>query len=196
MSYKKTKSNQTAKEAYARAVELISERGYHGTSLRTIAGAIGIQMSSLYYYFPSKQDLLMQIMRSTLTDLTAEVVAAVGGVHGTTARFEAGIRAHIEFHAKRRLEILITDSELRALEPENHRNVVQMRDRYGNIFVEILEAGCREGAFNVADTRIAMSALLMMCADVATWYRPEGRLTVSEIADQYVRLCMQGVGQH
>jgi len=178
---------------YARAVELMAARGYHGTSLRTVASAVGVQMASLYYYFPSKQELLMEIMRRTLTDIIAEIGAAVEQAEGPTAKFEAGIRAHVEFHANRRLEVLITDSELRALEPRNRVKIVKLRDRYGKIFLDILEDGCEQKVFDVPDTRVAMSALLLMTSDVVMWYRPEGRFTLTEIAEQYVRLCMQAV---
>ena len=196
MSSSQSKPRQTGTEVYDRAVELMAARGYHGTSLRTVAGAVGVQMSSLYYYFPSKQALLMEIMRRTLTDIIAEVKTAIADAEGPAAKFEAGIRAHVEFHANRRLEILITDSELRALEPKNRPKIVKLRDRYGKIFIEILEDGCDQGVFDVPDTRVAMSALLLMTSDVVTWYHPEGRLTIPEIADQYVRLCLHGVGAH
>ena len=69
----------TEQSIYQAAVRLIFERGYHGTSLRAVAGEVGLQMASLYYYFPSKQDLLLQIMRHTMGDLTATVERAIAG---------------------------------------------------------------------------------------------------------------------
>jgi AcrR family transcriptional regulator len=40
------------------AMSLMSERGVEGTSMRELATAVGLNVASLYHYFPSKKDLL------------------------------------------------------------------------------------------------------------------------------------------
>jgi AcrR family transcriptional regulator len=44
------------------ALELFSERGYFGTTLRDIARAVGVRESALYHYFPSKEALFEAIL--------------------------------------------------------------------------------------------------------------------------------------
>jgi AcrR family transcriptional regulator len=185
--------NNTEEVVYQAAVDLMAARGYHGTSLRDVAKAVGVQMSSLYYYFPSKQELLMAIMRRTMRDLHAFVEPAIRVESDPRAQLEAGIRAHVLFHADRRRETLVTDSEIRALEGENRDEIVALRDRYGELFGAVLEAGKQEGAFTFADVHIATNALMTMCAGVATWYRPNGRMSLPEIAEQFSQLFLAGV---
>ncbi|MEK7871954.1 MAG: TetR/AcrR family transcriptional regulator [Nitrospirota bacterium] len=43
-------------------LRLFSERGYHATSIRTIARTAGITEGLIYHYFDSKEDLLMTIV--------------------------------------------------------------------------------------------------------------------------------------
>ena len=50
------------------AVALFTERGYATTSLREIADRVGITKASLYYHYPSKQDLLAAVVAPLLTD--------------------------------------------------------------------------------------------------------------------------------
>jgi AcrR family transcriptional regulator len=50
------------------AVVLFTERGYATTSLREIADRVGITKASLYYHYPSKQDLLAAVVAPLLTD--------------------------------------------------------------------------------------------------------------------------------
>src|SRR5262245_56233720 len=90
---------------YDAAARLISERGYPGTSQRAIADAVGLQMSSLYYYFASKQDLLLEIMVRPMRDLISAVEQGVARAgKAPEPRLRAAIRGHILFHADRRQE--------------------------------------------------------------------------------------------
>lgn len=58
------------------AVELFTERGYEKTSLREIADRVGITKASLYYHYPSKQALLLDIVEPLLQDWADSVAAA------------------------------------------------------------------------------------------------------------------------
>ncbi|MBP7331524.1 MAG: TetR/AcrR family transcriptional regulator [Firmicutes bacterium] len=44
-----------------KAVELFSEKGYYGTSIREIASAVECSLPMLYYYFKNKNDLYEEI---------------------------------------------------------------------------------------------------------------------------------------
>jgi AcrR family transcriptional regulator len=183
----------TEQSIYQAAVRLIFERGYHGTSLRAVAGEVGLQMASLYYYFPSKQDLLMQIMRHTMGDLTATVERAIAGAVDPEERLRAAIRAHILFHAERREEAFVVDAELRALVPANYAAVVETRDRYEQLFAEVLRDGAEQGRFRVPDAKLAVFGLMALFTGVAVWYRPNGRLSLEQVADIYTDLFLRGV---
>ncbi|MEV0716516.1 helix-turn-helix domain-containing protein [Asanoa sp. NPDC050611] len=49
------------------ALALFTDRGYATASLREIADRVGITKASLYYHFPSKQDLLVAVVQPLLT---------------------------------------------------------------------------------------------------------------------------------
>jgi AcrR family transcriptional regulator len=183
----------TGQAVYDSAVDLMFERGYAGTSLRDVAQRVGLQMSSLYHYYPSKQALIVEIMHTTMRDLLAAVREAIDAETAPRRRLVAAIRAHIMFHATRRKENFIADSEIRALEPENRARIVELRDEYEGLFNTILDEGRSQGAFGVDDVRIATRALLSMTNGVATWYQPGGRLELDEIADQYCTIFLNGI---
>jgi AcrR family transcriptional regulator len=44
------------------ALQLMSQRGVDGTSMRDLASAAGLNVASLYHYFPSKRDLLEAVL--------------------------------------------------------------------------------------------------------------------------------------
>jgi AcrR family transcriptional regulator len=44
------------------SLSLMSQRGVDGTSMRDLASAAGLNVASLYHYFPSKRDLLESVL--------------------------------------------------------------------------------------------------------------------------------------
>jgi AcrR family transcriptional regulator len=169
------------------------ELGYHGTSTRAIAKAVGIESSSLYYHYPSKQHVLVDIMTHNMRDLIADVEAAVAQQREPAGRLRAAILAHVRFECRQRMQSFVSDSEIRALEPANRAAVVELRDQYERIFERILKEGLAAGQFAVDDIRLTVMALMALCTGVSTWYQPDGRLGPDEIADRYVALALAGI---
>jgi len=63
------------------ALSLMAQRGVDGTSMRDLASAAGLNVASLYHYFPSKRDLLVAVLdeRGFLEQLATERPAALRG---------------------------------------------------------------------------------------------------------------------
>jgi AcrR family transcriptional regulator len=55
------------------ALSLMAQQGVDGTSMRNLAAATGLNVASLYHYFPSKRDLLVAVLeeRGFVDDPTA-----------------------------------------------------------------------------------------------------------------------------
>jgi len=49
----------------AAAIEVMSEKGYPATSIQEVADRVGVLKGSLYHYFPSKEELLVQILNES-----------------------------------------------------------------------------------------------------------------------------------
>jgi AcrR family transcriptional regulator len=56
----------TREEILTTAQRLFTERGVRATSIGQVAAAVGMTRANLYYYFPSKDDLLSETLASTL----------------------------------------------------------------------------------------------------------------------------------
>lgn len=62
------------------AIDLFSQDGYNGVSIRDITGNVGIKESSLYHYFSSKQEIIDTIYAFFKKMLSDEKTAATPGV--------------------------------------------------------------------------------------------------------------------
>lgn len=190
-------SPQAASPTAARIVEAATNqffaRGFHGASMKDLAAEAGVRSATLYYHFPNKEQILVEIMRTTLDDLIATVRAGVASEPDPVAALRAAVTTHIHFHVAHHREVFLCDAELRALSPEARSNVVALRDEYEEIFRAILRAGRDAGLLMVPDVHLVTRSLLASCSGVAFWFRPDGAMTVDEVAAAYVALFLRAL---
>lgn len=173
------------------AITLFRARGYHGTSVRALADTLRIEAASLYYHFPSKQEILFDLFERTMDALYDGLERAIAGGGTPEEQLRAAVHFHVLFHIARQDEAFISHSELRSLSPENHRRVIRKRDRYEKTVRDLLAAGVRRGDFVIADVRLTSIAILMMCSGVSDWFAGRGRLTPAKVADRYADMVIR-----
>jgi AcrR family transcriptional regulator len=59
------------------ALDLFAEKGYFGTSLRDVAGAVGVRESALYNYFASKESLFEALLAEQSADKSERLAAVL-----------------------------------------------------------------------------------------------------------------------
>ncbi|MDL2269840.1 TetR/AcrR family transcriptional regulator [Desulfosarcina sp. OttesenSCG-928-G17] len=175
------------------SIDLFFRKGYFATSISEIAAGCGIQKASIYYHYPSKEDLLFHIMNATMTDLTDSLRRCLSGETDIEQRMRTAVREHVRFHLDRQKENFIANSELRGLTPEHYQVIVEKRDEYEEIFQDIIRRGTQAGVFADGDAKILSYAILTLCTAGASWYKPAGRLSVKEISDIYEQFIIAGL---
>ena len=163
------------------AAELFREKGFEGTTIRDIAGAVGMQSGSPFYHFANKHELLMAVMEEGLR-LGLERSRAVVEAEGLTAveRFRQLVRAHYGIlHETGSDFIPVMLYDWRSLPAPYRRRIVELKDRYDAVWQATLDALHAEGRLG-ADARIARLMILGAINFSATWYRarPRGRAGV------------------
>lgn len=175
------------------ALELFTKRGFHATSMRNVADKVQVRPASLYHWFPSKQALLQSIMRRFLEGLTREVTRAIDRHSSPVNRLAAAVWVHVVYHGTHRRAAFVADTEVRALEGDDAEVIMRMRDSYEEIFRQIIADGVESGDFEVRDERVATYAILLQCTGVALWFRPDGPLTLPEIAEMHVEIVLNSL---
>jgi AcrR family transcriptional regulator len=72
-----TAPNDTRQRILDVALDLFTEQGYDGTSLREIAEQLGVTKAALYYHFESKEDILMAL-HMRIHDFGREALMLIG----------------------------------------------------------------------------------------------------------------------
>jgi AcrR family transcriptional regulator len=168
------------------ALRLFIEKGYGTTSIRDIAAEVGINSATLYHYFPSKYDILIDIVSEAWRSIFDEVTRRMAAAHDSwTERLHTFVNFHVEHHCNNTEQVRITSEAIRHF----HQNALTIfqgrRDDYQQILIDILDQGREAGEFHFDDVKITSYAILQMLTGIANWYRPSGRLTPADISDLY-----------
>jgi len=99
----------------------------------------------------------------------------------------------MSFHLKRQKETFIATSELRGLSEAHYIDIVAQRDSYERIFQQVIRQGVDQGIYAEGDVKILSYAILTLCTAGAFWFRPDGRLSVNEIAVIYENFVLNGL---
>jgi AcrR family transcriptional regulator len=161
--------------------------------MRAIASALGMQPAALYYYYPSKEDLLFSIMDTAVDALTDRVLDAIDPQAPAAARLVQGVEAHITAVADHLDELSVFLHELKSLSPARQSDLIAKRDRYERIFRDILLDGSRAGEIRDIDSRLAGFLILAACNWLYTWYRPDGEHSSQAIANAFSEMLLHGL---
>lgn len=188
-------SSATRERILDAAIELFWTEGYGGAGLRDIADLAAINVASIYHYFPSKQDLLVAIIQQTYQQSLDQAERAVADADGPAPALVALTHHHVVFHCSHPRETGISDRELGSVTINVRQRLVDVRDAYERLWDGVLEDGIDQEIFAAEDREITRIATITMCSSVAVWYKPNGRLTVDQVARAYSRLVLRMVAR-
>jgi TetR/AcrR family transcriptional regulator, cholesterol catabolism regulator len=170
------------------AVELFASRGFDATSVRDIAAQAGVQPASVYYYYPSKEALLIAIV-DRAADMVAQQITAAVTSADPWRRLEQACATHLS-------ALLGGDGYMRVLATEIpsrragdvQQALVRTRNSYEEIFRELIAAlPVRRGL----DRSYLRLVLLGSINWTLLWYR-EGGDSPAIIARRTVNLIRRG----
>jgi AcrR family transcriptional regulator len=170
------------------AIRLFRERGFHATSMQDLAEGLGMNRGSLYHYIDSKDDLLWSIVSGALRQLDDQLRPILEAEAPGRERLRLAIAAHLAFAAEHADELSLVQVELRSLSPERRATIVERRDAYERMWRAAISAAIAEGTLRPVNVRLAAIAILSACNWFTQWYRPEGPLSVDDIATEFADL--------
>jgi AcrR family transcriptional regulator len=168
------------------AATVFARRGYHATTMRTLARASGMSLAGMYHYVSGKEELLYLIQRGFFQRVLEGARRAVADARDAEGKVRALVHHHVAFFADHMSEMKVLSHEADSLTGARDAEVRTLKRDY----VDLL-AGAMAAA-GAADPRTAALALFGMMNWIYTWYRPDGRLSPAELADTFARVALHG----
>jgi AcrR family transcriptional regulator len=179
-------------EIVAVATRYFGDKGYEDTKWADVATAVGLGPTALYHYFESKQQCLFEILVEAIEDARAEFLRLTEGDFATA--FPAVVRGSFVRSDREalRARVLVAEQGL-VRHPRSAPREEEARKRaftevkaYEAGWRDLLAAGMEEGTIPRTDPDLLARAVIGIYNSVWHWYRPEGRLSLDEVADFYV----------
>jgi TetR/AcrR family transcriptional regulator, cholesterol catabolism regulator len=193
MSTKSERNELTKARARELGARLFAEKGYPETTTRELAAAMKVTNGTFYYYFSSKEDLLYEISRDALTEITAAVTVALDGVADPETRIRRIIAAHMTTilgspDSQRALEM-----NWRSLTGQKRQEVVEARAGYeGLLRREILSAQASGVLRGDTEAKILTLLLLNLMNWTIFWYRAGRDLAIDDLTIGIQRVFLDG----
>jgi AcrR family transcriptional regulator len=96
------KAEETGRRILDAALELFRQEGFDITTMRDIARKAGVATGAAYYYYPSKDAIVMDFYQRSCTEMQPKIEAAVAHASGLESRLRESIRAKLAHFAPNR----------------------------------------------------------------------------------------------
>jgi AcrR family transcriptional regulator len=173
----------------AAAAGLYAKHGFQGASVADLANACSTSKSLVYHYFPSKEDILYEVMAAHLEQL---VEAADDAMRAGDAkeRLRALALSFMRLYEGAQHSHKVLLNELDNLPPERRAEVVRKQRR----IIAVVESLVREVRPDLGPITLPLTMLFFgMINWTHTWFRPGGAMSAEKLADLAVSLLLEGL---
>ncbi|AWM05048.1 TetR/AcrR family transcriptional regulator [Bradyrhizobium symbiodeficiens] len=181
------------REAVLRAaVQLFLEQGYHRVTLNEVAERLNITKPALYNYFRGKDEILFECW-SMGAELVDSVITEINAGSGSgLARLRKLVHAYAALMATDFGASLVR-FDLRDLTERNAAVARAAKKRIDATFRDYIAAGMADGSINPCDPKLAAFAIAGSLNWIGHWYRRDGGLSPTAIADEFTARLTEGL---
>ena len=195
MSAASTPEISRREQLLAIAAELFAEKGFRHTTVRDIADAAGILSGSLYHHFDSKESMVDEILSTFQDELFGHYDAILTSDDDARTKLEKAVRVSFDTIDRSPHEVAIFQNDADHLGTfERFGYLADRNTQSRQVWVTLLEEGVRTGVLRAdLDVTLTYRFIRDTVWVAVRWYRPGGALTPTDIANQYVRILLDGI---
>lgn len=177
------------------SIALFEKKGFSQTSIQDIVDALQVTKGTFYYYFSSKEQLLMDIHLEYITDLLERQQQIIENESLSNKEKLRKIIALLIHDIKDKGSSgRVFFREIRHLENENIDIIKQKRSLFRLNIQNVVQEGVDKGEFR-PDLRVDVVTfgILGLTNYSYKWFKPDGDVTPDELVDIYMEIILHGM---
>lgn len=164
--------------------ELFRTNGYAATTVRDLAAEVGILSGSIFHHFRNKEEILFTVMNEVVIAMEEALRVELAAAQNPREAVRALITTELAFlHGVAGDATAVLIFEWRSLSPELQGKILQRREAYFRYWQDTL-GQARNAGLTVIEPELLRQLLHGALAWSTYWYRPDGALTVGQLADR------------
>lgn len=202
---KKLNKNEVSRERSKKrltqaAFELLVIRGYHATSLETIASKAGLTKGSVYFYFGSKEKLVLQMFDVLRKDLVDGLVATLRNPVGNHVdRIIRYIHEGADFGAERPNELLFMIQMAIEFARQDNDIAKAIQELYGDVhkaLEEVVQEAQAAGAMSSDIDARSFASMIVAVHDgmMLEWHLRGAEISGPDLVKNVRHMLLHGIG--
>jgi AcrR family transcriptional regulator len=167
-------------------------KGFHKTSLATIAAELNINKATLYHYFSNKDEILYECHR--------QAIDSIIGDENTDWHHQTGALEELRMFVRRYMQMVtgvfgmtLVVIRTNQLEPDSRRKCNEGRRKIDHLLRDIIETGIAEGSFRACDPVVTAALIFGAMNWTCHWYDKQGNLDIEQLTDEAITFAVQAL---
>lgn len=176
------------------SIRFFERKGFSETSIQDIVEALNVTKGTFYYYYSSKEQLLMEIHKEYIDDLLERQRKITDSGVNQKEKLKGIIQLLISDIARNGDSGKVFFREMRHLTEENAIEIKKSREQFRLTIEETIRLGMEKGEFR-QHLRPDMTALAVLGITNWTyqWFNASGELAADELAEIYSSIVLDGI---
>ncbi|GAB2873381.1 TetR/AcrR family transcriptional regulator [Hymenobacter ruber] len=178
------------------AAKLFKLKGFGGTSMRDLAGEVGMEAASMYNHIKSKDEILEHLCFHVSNTYIAQLaeVEQMAGSNGD--KLKELLRRHINLMLEDGAAVSVANNDWKYLTDNKLEQFKAARKQYEKGFAALIENGIAAGEFQPVNASVALFTILSAVRWVELWYRPGRGVTAQQLEEDIMTILLNGLAKN
>lgn len=177
------------------SIQLFEKKGFTETSIQDIVDSLGVTKGTFYYYFSSKEELLMDIHLQYINEILkiqSEILSDENKDNKTKLYdIVYMLISHIKSQGS---SARIFFREMQNLSEDRLISIIPKRDQFRLNIEQVIRNGMMVGEFRSdLNASIITFGILGIANWSYNWFHPEGSLTDYEVTEIFIDMILKGI---
>ncbi|MDD7965818.1 TetR/AcrR family transcriptional regulator [Actinomycetospora lemnae] len=173
----------------------VAERGYDRANFGDVAAELGMSKGTIVHHFGTKDRMLAEVQERYMRRRLDEAHAFLGRLGAPDERVAAFVHAGVRYSTHEPATTVAFQREVVRLTDEPGMETARaQRDAYRDLVVAVLQDGVEAGVFVPGDARLRSLQMFGSLHWMWTWFDPAGRLRPEDVAAEFCRTLLRGLG--